>query len=381
MLNSLNISLLIEILRNLFFNFFRYKRTIVKNKNYNEPKTQDLNVRSRKHTAGGLMISWIILVIILIVSLLIVIKAADLFVDNLVEIGLAFGISEIILGVTAAAIGTSLPEFGSAMLAILTGNPEVGIGCAIGANIWNIAGILGISTIVAGTIATQKEEINRDGLMALITTLIITFFIYIYGEINIVVGILLLSIYIAYLWILIRAQKNNTKKKKKKKKKTINYSEELKETRKISKKNVLWVIVGLIGLAVGCRIIVYATVSLAEIASIPEMLAGILLAFGTTAPEFFTVLTSARKGLSRLAVGTVLGSNIFNILIGLGIPSLFIAIPVEEIVIRFDAPSMIIITLLLIILLRRRMKLTRIEGVILFSSYIIYMGTRLYIIA
>ncbi|MGC9516809.1 MAG: calcium/sodium antiporter [Methanomicrobiales archaeon] len=323
------------------------------------------------------MISWIFLVIILIVSLLIVIKSADLFVDNLVEIGLAFGISEIILGVTAAAIGTSLPEFGSAMLAILTGNPEVGIGCAIGANIWNIAGILGISTIMAGTIATQKEEINRDGLMALITTVVITFFMYIYGELNLVVGILLLAIYIVYLWILIRAQKNNVKKKK-----SINYMEEEKEkVKKFNKKNVLWVIVGLIGLAIGCRIIVYSTVSLAEIASIPEMLAGILLAFGTTAPEFFTVLTSARKGLSRLAVGTVLGSNIFNILIGLGIPSLFVAIPVEEIAIRFDAPSMILITLLLLILLRRRMKLTRMEGVILFSSYIFYMGTRLYIIA
>lgn len=312
------------------------------------------------------MIFTIVLVIGLIISLLIVIKAADLFVDNLVEIGLTLGISEIILGVTAAAIGTSLPEFGSAMIAIFTGNPEVGIGCAIGANIWNIGGILGISTILAGTILSQKEEIMRDGSMTLITAVLISLFMFIFGELNLIVGIILFSIYIFYLWLLIRAQQNNIKNKK-------------EEKKKLEKKTVLWVIVGLIGLAVGCRVIVFSTVSLAEIANIPEMLAGILLAYGTTAPEFFTVLTSAKKGLSRLAVGTVLGSNIFNILIGLGIPSLFVFIPVEDIAIRFDGPAMIVITFILIVLLRRRMKLNRAEGVVLFSLYIIYMVTRLYI--
>jgi len=87
---------------------------------------------------------------IIVISLLIVIKAADLFVDNLVDIGESLGISEIILSVTASAIGTSLPEFGSAMIATLTGSSDIGVGVVIGSNIWNIAGILGISAFVAG---------------------------------------------------------------------------------------------------------------------------------------------------------------------------------------------------------------------------------------
>jgi cation:H+ antiporter len=111
--------------------------------------------------------------------------------------------------------------------------------------------------------------------------------------------------------------------------------------------------------------------------SIPEVLAGILLAFGTTAPEFFTVLTSAKKGLNSLAIGTVFGSNIFNILIGLGIPSLLVTIPVEPITIYFDAPVMVFMTLLLLFLIKRGMKLTRVEGIILVASYIIYIVTRL----
>lgn len=313
---------------------------------------------------------WVLLIIALIISLIIVIKSADVFVDNLVEIGLVLGISEIILGVTASAVGTSLPEFGSAMIAIFTGSPEMGISVAIGASIWNIAGILGITTIVTGLITTNKEEIKRDGLMALLTAIIIAVFMFLFGELSIVLGIILSIIYVVYLWILIKAQKKSH---------DLEISLPKENKKKINKKNVLWLFLGLVGLAIGCRAIVYSTVELAEIASIPEALAGILLAFGTTTPEFFTVLSSARKGLNSLAVGTVLGSNVFNILIGLGVPAIFITVPVEQVAIIFDAPALIAITALLLILIRRGMKLTRIEGIILVASYVLFIGGRLFL--
>ncbi|MDO9627416.1 MAG: calcium/sodium antiporter [Methanobacteriaceae archaeon] len=315
------------------------------------------------------MIEIIALIAVLIISLLLVIKSADIFVDNLVEIGLALGISEIILGVTASAVGTSLPEFGSAMIAILTGNPEMGISVAIGASIWNIAGILGISTIVTGLIVAKKDDIKRDGVMALLTALVLTIFMFLFGELTFTLGIILTIMYLAYFWILIRAQKKD---------RAVNGISVPQEHKKpITKKKIFYVIIGLAGLAVGCRIIVYSTVELAEILNIPAALAGILLAFGTTAPEFFTVLTSARKGLSRLAVGTVLGSNIFNILIGLGIPALFITIPVESITRNLDGPALVLISILLLLLLKKDMKLTRISGIILLASYIVYIGVRI----
>ena len=87
--------------------------------------------------------------------MILVIKSADVFVDNLIEIGSALGISQIILGVTASAMGTSLPEFGSALIASLSGSMDIGVGTVIGSNIWNIAGILGISAAVAGGIAAR----------------------------------------------------------------------------------------------------------------------------------------------------------------------------------------------------------------------------------
>ena len=130
--------------------------------------------------------------------MIIVIKSADVFVDNIVEIGGALGISQIILGVTASAIGTSLPEFGSAMIASLTGSTDLGVGTVIGSNIWNIAGILGISAAVAGVIRTNKEGLNRDWLMTLATGLILLFFM-LFGDINWLAAVVMIIAYCIYL--------------------------------------------------------------------------------------------------------------------------------------------------------------------------------------
>lgn len=306
----------------------------------------------------------------LVIALLIVIKAADLFVDNLVEVGEAMGISQIILGVTASAIGTSLPEFGSAMIATLSGSPDIGVGVVIGSNIWNIAGILGISSFVAGVIATNREELTRDGLMTLITALILMGFLIFFDQITRVVGIVLIIAYLIYLWILIKAQKNNSK----------NTDKETQKKKSINNKNILYLTIGLIGLIVGCRLLVYSGVELAKIANIPEILVGLFaLGIGTSAPELVVTLTSAMKKLHSLSFGTVLGSNIFNILIGIGIPALFINIPIEPLAVTFDAPVMIFVTALLLLLARRKMKLTRYAGLVLMIVYLVYIITRIYL--
>ncbi|MBV1767957.1 MAG: calcium/sodium antiporter, partial [Methanobacterium sp.] len=278
---------------------------------------------------------WIILIIVLIISLIAVIKAADIFVENLVEIGSSLGISEVILGVTAAAMGTSLPEFGSAIIAILSGNPEIGVGTVLGANIWNMGGILGISAVFSGMITTKKAYLKRDGSMALLTAIIL--FLFLLYFVNIWAGIVLIVAYLGYLYYLIQGQKKENQKKIE--------SKSTETNPKNLRKKTMWALAGILGLAIGCRILVYCTVELSDIFSIPEMFAGILLAFGTTAPEFFTVFTSARRGLSHLAIGTVLGSNIFNIMIGLGVPALLVTIPVENIAILYDAPVMILMTI------------------------------------
>ena len=330
--------------------------------------------------------SLIILIGILIISLIIVIKAADIFVDNLVEIGTFVGISQIILGVTASAIGTSLPEFGSAMIATLSGSVDIGVGTVIGSNIWNIAGILGISATFAGVIKADTKGINRDGAVALVTALILIFFMF-FGDIGKIAAIVMIIVYVFYLRKLIKAQKEEdveTKQIETKENGEVSISEngksesKLKKLKSISPKTYLWTLVGLAGLIVGCRLLVYSGVEMGKILGIPEMIMGLFtLAIGTSIPELVVTFSSAMKGLHDLSLGTVLGSNTFNILIGIGIPALIMNVPVDPLSLRFDAPVMIFVTILLILLTKRGMKLTRTDGLILLATYITYATVRI----
>ncbi|MCE5214491.1 MAG: calcium/sodium antiporter [Methanobacterium sp.] len=331
------------------------------------------------------MFEIIMLIIALVISLIIVVKSADVFVDNLVDIGAALGISQIILGVTASAIGTSLPEFGSALIATLSGSVDIGVGTVIGSNIWNIAGILGISATVAGVIRTNKEGLNRDWLMTLITGLILLFFMF-FGDINWVASIVMVIAYSIYLWLLIKSERGKNQedavKDEKDNKDDYPSGVQFKQDKKsINKKTIGFVIVGLLGLIVGCRLLVFSAVELASIAGIPEMIMGLFtLAIGTSIPELVVTLSSAMKGLHDLSIGTVLGSNTFNILIGIGIPALIMQVPVEPLSLSFDAPVMILTTILLMVLIRMgKMKLNRIGGIILIATYVSYAIFRIFI--
>jgi len=316
----------------------------------------------------------------LAVSLILVIKSADLFVDNLIEIGSSLGISHIILGVTASAMGTSLPEFGSALIASLSGSVDIGVGTVIGSNIWNIAGILGISATVAGGIVTSKEGLNRDWLMTLITGLILLFFM-LFGDINWIAAVVMIAAYAVYLWILIKSQR----KKSESTFKPDEYfkKDEIPKENSVDKKKILFALLGLAGLIVGCRILVYSGVELARIAGIPEMIMGLFtLAIGTSIPELVVTLSSAMKGLHDLSIGTVLGSNTFNILIGIGVPALILGVPVERLSVVFDAPVMILVTVLLMVLIRTgNMKLNRSGGIILMGTYLSYAIIRIFILS
>lgn len=310
------------------------------------------------------------------VSLIIVVKSADVFVDNLVEIGSSLGISEIILGVTASAIGTSLPEFGSALIASLSGSVDIGVGTVIGSNIWNIAGILGISAAVSGVIKTNKDGLTRDWLMTLITGVILLVFM-LFGDIHWSASIVMIAAYGFYFYLLLKSQKKHNHNS------TTEYEETDQQDKKsISKKSIALVAVGLIGLIIGCRILVFSGVELAEIAGIPAMIMGLFtLAIGTSIPELVVTLSSAMKGLYDLSIGTVLGSNTFNILIGIGIPALIMQVPVEPLSLSFDAPVMLFVTVLLMVLIKAgKMKLNRTAGIILVATYITYAVIRLFIL-
>ena len=322
------------------------------------------------------------LIVILIISLLIVIKSADIFVDNLVEVGALLGISQIILGVTASAIGTSLPEFGSAMIATLSGNVDIGVGTVIGSNIWNIAGILGITATFAGVIKSDTKGLKRDGAVTLATALILMFFMF-FGDIGKIAAIVMIVVYAIYLRSLIKAQKEDAESNKieiEEKSELENNEKSGSKLKSIPPKSIAWILVGFAGLIIGCRLLVYSGTGIGEILGIPEMIMGLfVLAIGTSIPELVVTFSSAMKGLHDLSIGTVLGSNTFNILIGIGVPALILNVPVDHTSLIFDAPAMIFVTVLLLLLIKKDMKLTRSNGLILLATYIAYAVIRIFV--
>jgi cation:H+ antiporter len=348
------------------------------------------------------MFEILLMCLLLIISLFLVIKAADLFVDNIIEIGTALGISQILLGVTAAAIGTSLPEFGSALIASLSGNTEIGVGVVIGSNIWNVAGILGITATVTGLIQADKKSINRDGLMSIITGIVLLLFMiygFLTGDLHIsgIGSLVMIIIYIYYLKILVNDQEKDLKKIKdtknkiaekkaiiEEKAKNIPEIEEAmkKKKKSIKKKSIFFASMGIIGLAIGCELLITSATSLASTFGIPEAIMGLFtLSIGTSIPELVVTLSSSIKGLHDLSMGTVFGSVTFNILIGIGIPALLVAIPIEPLSLYFDTPVMIGITAATLLLMRLNgRKLTRLSGLILISFYVLYAFLRIFVL-
>ncbi|RJS48908.1 MAG: cation transporter [Methanobacterium sp.] len=314
------------------------------------------------------MFFWLILVALFCIALVIVIKSANVFVDNLVEIGRFLGISPIILGVTVAAAGTSLPEFGSAIISVFTGNPDMGVGVVIGSNIWNICGIIGVSALLSCVITTNQEEIKRDGFMGLLAALVLATFMLL-GFINQITALVLILMYGAYLYFLIKNQQKYY---------NIHHHVDKTPDKPFNYKQLAWTILGFIGLIISCRLLVYSAVELAQLANIPEMIVGLFaLAIGTSLAEMVVAITSAMKKMCSLSLGTVLGSNIFNILMGIGIPALFIEIPVDPLSVVLDAPVLIVVTLLLLYFMRSDMKLTRREGSLLLGIYGVYAFLRI----
>lgn len=312
----------------------------------------------------SLNMSVIILLFLFTVSLIGVIKSADIFVDRIVDIGRALGISQIILGVTVAAAGTSLPEFGSALISVLTGNPDLGVGVVIGSNIWNIAGIIGISAILSCAVTTNQDEIRRDGLFGLLSILILTFFM-LMGPVGPLTGVVLLALYGVYLWVLIKKQRGY-------------YTSHLMDHGEVDAKTIISAILGFTGLVVFCRILVYSAVGIAEIMNVPEMIIGLFaLAIGTSLAELVVAVNSAMKRMCSLSLGTVLGSNIFNILIGIGVPSLFVRIPVEPLSLILDAPVLMGVTVAVMYFMWTDMELRRVEGVALVAFYLAYAVLRI----
>lgn len=314
-------------------------------------------------------------VILFILGFVFVIKGADILVDGSSSIAWRFGVSTFFIGLTIVAFGTSAPELVVSVLASIRGSSSLALGNLIGANITNTLLILGVAAMVRPLIV-KRSTVNKEIpflLLAILAVGILANDFLIDGvspdgltRIDGLILILFFIIFIFYTFGITREKENIFKK-------TVG---ELKsEPREY---NIFlavgMIIMGLAGLAIGGQWIVNGAVELAKFFGLSEALIGLtIVAVGTTLPELAASVAAARRGQTDMAVGNVVGSNIFNFLWILGLSAVISPIGFNPIL-NFDIFTLIVITILLLFLIYvgQRNILTRQEGIVLAGIYVLY---------
>lgn len=314
---------------------------------------------------------------IFILSLAVLIKSSSYFTNSAEKIGLWLGIPTFFIGVTIVAIGTSLPELISSLIAVFNGYPEMVIGNVLGSNIANIFLILG----VAGVIAKKQLKLSRNLLHVDLPFLVGTSFLLAMmvwdGVVTRGEGVLLLIVLVIYSIYLIKSREKPTKEVRKQlrgvKGELVNHTISIKKHTISSK---VWVIllVSLIGIYFGARFTVEAVITLATLWNIgTELIAVSAVALGTSLPELMVTISAVKSGKPEIAVGNILGSNIFNILAVMGIPALFGALIIPKTMLMFSLPVMIIATLMFFFITQNR-EITKWEGWMLLVFYVLFIG-------
>ena len=301
-------------------------------------------------------------VLLLAVGFFMLMKGADWFVDGTAGIAGKFGIPQLVIGLTIVAMGTSAPEAAVSITAALDNDAGIAIGNVVGSNILNILIILGVTGFIT-TVAVQKSTIVAEiPYMLLITVVLMVMGIF--GEsVSFVEGVILWVLFIIYLgYLFVLAKKGNE-------------DEEPLESAKYSIwKLLLLIVLGGVLIIWGADITVDSATYLAQAVGLSERVIGLtIVALGTSLPELVTSVTAARKGNADIAIGNIVGSNIFNILFVIGTSALIIPIPFEP---NFIVDSLVAVGagVLLWISVFKTKKLTRPWGIAMLVAYAVYLG-------
>lgn len=289
---------------------------------------------------------------IFIISLLVMIKGADWFLESSEKIGLALGLSPFIIGVVIVGLGTSFPELISSLIGVWQGQLDIAPANAIGSNIANILLVVGIASQLARDrkLEVHKNLIDIDiPLLASGTALFI--FVSLDHHITLLESILLLTTYLIYL-LYIFIQKDEQVKHSGK-----NFLKEFqvqqghpRKPGSITLKEVLFFTIGLLALMVGAKYLIDSVVALSAILNIATGLITVsAVALGTSLPELFVSVRAARAGKGDVALGNIFGSNIFNMFIVVGLPGLFGTLTIDEKTFFIGLPMLAVATFLFVI--------------------------------
>jgi len=329
-----------------------------------------------------MVIFWIL---VFILSLAVLVKGADWLIESSEKIAISLRISPFIIGITLVAIGTSFPELASAITAALKGAGEIVTANVIGANITNILLIVGLSAVFARTLIVKRSLIDLDAPLLATTTVLFIFIMWdrkiIFGE-----GILLLLAFVIYLLytifqrreevitpelreilagegVKIQVLPSRVERRRK----------EIKEKpSKLNFKVFLFLILGIAGLVVGANYAIESIVKISELLKISTALIAITaMSWGTTLPELLVSVRAALKKKYEICLGNIFGSNVFNVLVVVGIPALIKPLAIADLTFSIGLPFLVVATLFFIISgISRRIHIW--EGAMYLLIYILF---------
>jgi len=299
--------------------------------------------------------------ILLIAGLALLVLGADLLVKGASRIAAGFGISPLIIGLTVVALGTSAPETAISVGSALSGKADIAVGNVLGSNIFNVLFILGVSALIT-PLLVSKQLVRLD-VPVMIAVSILALALSIDGRISFIEGAVLFGCILAYMAFLIRLSRRSG------------------EAGEAIEKSAHWAFdVGLIGvglalLILGSRWLVSSATAIAAAMGVSELIIGLtIVAAGTSLPEVATSVIAAIRGQRDIAVGNVVGSNIFNILAVLGLTAMVApgGLPVSEAAINFDYPVMLAVAVACLPIFFSGYSIARWEGGLFLGYYVAY---------
>jgi cation:H+ antiporter len=307
-----------------------------------------------------------------IIGLVLLLKGSDWFVDSSSFFAHRLKISEIIIGLTLVSIGTSLPELATNIYASFTKQGEIALGNVVGSNITNIALVMGLGCVlIKGPLTVPKLLLKRDGIIMLASFLFF-FLLALTGTgenlntFDRIDGLLLLLFFIGYCAFLFK-NKNALED-------AATDEEESEADKKQSISHAIWYfILGLFMIFFGAKVAVDTAVRTAKNLQIPkELIAATIIAFGTSVPELSVTITSIAKKKNDLALGNIIGSCIFNLVLVMGVAITIAPVPVSSEMLKVLLPIMLLTGIILLFFMKTGHRLVKAEGAILLLIYILF---------
>ena len=311
-------------------------------------------------------------VLLLIIGFVFLVKGADAFVEGCSSIARRYHVPSLIIGMTIVAMGTSLPETAVSVTAAITGNNALAVSNAVGSNIFNLMVVVGTCTLFT-SVAVQVNTLKIDFPISILCAVLLLILGAAGMSLGHIDGVIFIILFLAFIFYMIRSAQTSREKNVEPGVEEEEYLLEAEEIQEMSMgKSVIYILLGAVAIAVGSDWVVDGACTVAAAIGISQTLIGLtVVAFGTSLPELVTSIVAAKKGEVDMALGNVIGSNIFNILMVLGIAAAIspVAFLTENII---DIAVLIVFSVIGWIMAWTKRELNRKEGIIMLLLYAVY---------